>query len=52
MTLAGSSDKPRTKAKMNDLGIIRDGAVAVKDGKIISVGPTNEVLDQLEKGCL
>ncbi len=50
VTLAGSSDKPRTKKKMNDLGIIQNGAVAVRNGGIVAVGTTNEVLNQLERG--
>ncbi|WXG45315.1 MAG: imidazolonepropionase [Candidatus Atabeyarchaeum deiterrae] len=49
-TLKGKSDRPQIKEEMNDLGIIRDGAVAVKDGKIMAVGTTKEVLDKLEKG--
>jgi imidazolonepropionase len=49
VTLKGSSGKPRVKDEMKDLGIIRDGAVAVKGGKIVAVGPTREVLDRLEK---
>lgn len=50
VTLTGSSDKPKIKEEMNNLGIIYDGAVAVKDGKIIAVGPTRQVLDQLNEG--
>lgn len=50
VTLAGSSDKPRTKKQMNDLGIIQNGAVAVRNGGIVAVGTTNEVLNQLERG--
>ncbi|MFX0185185.1 MAG: imidazolonepropionase [Candidatus Hodarchaeota archaeon] len=50
VTLAGSSNKPKIKEEMNDLGIIYDGAVAVKDGKIVAVGPTRQVLDQLDEG--
>jgi imidazolonepropionase len=49
VTLRGSSRKPKVKDGMNDLGIVRDGAVAVKGEKIVAVGPTSEVLDQLEK---
>jgi imidazolonepropionase len=49
-TLKGKSDKPQIKEEMNDLGIIKDGAVAAKDGKIVAVGTTKEVLDKLEKG--
>jgi len=37
VTLKGS-DKPRTKKQMNDLSIIQNGSIAVKDGKIIDVG--------------
>jgi imidazolonepropionase len=50
VTLKGSSDRPRVKAEMRELEIIRDGAVAVKDGRIIAVGKTQDVLDDLKKG--
>jgi imidazolonepropionase len=50
VTLKGKSSKPRVKEKMKDLGIIKDGAVAVKDGRIVAVGTTKKVLDKLEKG--
>lgn len=50
VTLKGTSNRPQVKEEMRNLGIIKDGAVAVKDGKIVAVGTTNEVLDQLEKG--
>ncbi len=50
VTLQGSSEKPKIKKNMRILKIIKDGAVAVKDGRIIDVGSTKEVLDKLEKG--
>ncbi|MHA1214509.1 MAG: imidazolonepropionase [Candidatus Hodarchaeales archaeon] len=50
VTLQGSSERPKVKEEMNDLGIVKDGAVAVKDGKIIAVGKTSDVLKGLEKG--
>jgi len=50
VTLSGFSIKPKTKEKMNELGIIHDGAVAVKNGKIIAVGETNKVKKQLKEG--
>ena len=50
VTLAGSNEKPRTKEKMRDLGIIHNGGVAVRADKIVAVGKTDEVLKQLEKG--
>jgi imidazolonepropionase len=50
VTLNGTSDRPQTKDGMSDLRIIRDGAVAAKNGKIVAVGTTKEVLNRLEKG--
>lgn len=35
-------------AEMSDLGIIEDGAVAMSNGMITHVGPTNEVMKQIE----
>ncbi|MGD0396702.1 MAG: imidazolonepropionase [Nitrososphaerales archaeon] len=49
-TLAGKSDQPQVREGMKDLGIVKDGAVAVKDGRIAAVGTTRKVLDRLEKG--
>ena len=37
-------DKARRGAEMSDLGVIEDGAVAMSDGVITHVGPTEEVL--------
>ncbi len=34
----------------NPLGLIEDGAVAAKDGKIIAVGKTNDVIKQIDFG--
>lgn len=50
VTLQGSSEAPRVGKAMDEIGIINDGAVAVLDGKIVSVGRTPEVLAQLDKG--
>jgi len=49
-TLRGKSDRPRIKEELNDLCIVEDGAVAVKDGKIVVVGTTKQVLSKLERG--
>ena len=38
-----SSGGPRRGADMNDLSIIPGGAVAVRDGLIVAVGPTDEL---------
>ena len=50
VTLKGKSDRPQIKEEMNDLGIIKNGAVAVKEGKIVAIGTTEEVLGKLERG--
>jgi imidazolonepropionase len=50
VTLKGASSKPQIKEEMKNLGIIKNGAVAVKDKRIVAVGTTKEVLDELEKG--
>ncbi len=44
VTLRGGSEKkPLTKENMRQLGIIKKGAVAVKNGKIIDVGKTEQI---------
>jgi imidazolonepropionase len=43
VTLAGENQKPRTGKQMRELGIVRDGCLAVKDGRIVAVGKTPEV---------
>ena len=50
VTLKGTSKKPLVREELGKLGIIRDGAVAVKDGRIVAVGKTSDVLEKLEKG--
>jgi len=50
VTLKGTSDRPRVKDEMSELGIVRNGAVAAKDGRIVAVGTTKDVLGKLEKG--
>lgn len=46
-TLAGNSDRPKTGENMMNLSIIENGAVAIKDGQIVSVGTTEDVLSQI-----
>lgn len=43
VTLAGDSQKPRVGKQMRELGIIRDGCLAVRDGRIAAVGKTSEI---------
>src|ERR1700692_4176651 len=42
VTLAGPK-RPRVGAEMADLAIIRDGAMLTRDGKIDSVGSSDEI---------
>jgi imidazolonepropionase len=43
VTLEGNNQKPRTGKEMLDLGIMRNGALAVKDGTIAAVGSMSEI---------
>lgn len=43
LTLEGSSQTPRTGKQMRELGIIHDGALAIREGKIVAVGKTHDV---------
>jgi imidazolonepropionase len=43
VTLAGGTLKPRTGKETQELAIVRDGAVAIKDGRIVSVGRSAEL---------
>ena len=49
LTLSGGSgaNLPRRGAQMRELGIVEDGAVLVSDGKIVGVGPTDEIRKQV-----
>ena len=44
LTLRGSGARPRRGEEMRDLGIIRQGALAARRGKIVWVGPTADLL--------
>ena len=48
-TLRGGTERPRVRDGMNDLGLVSDGAVAVRDGRIVAVGPTKEVLGKIDR---
>jgi imidazolonepropionase len=43
LTLAGSSQQPKTGKQMSQLEIIRDGAIAIHQGRIVAVGKTPDV---------
>jgi imidazolonepropionase len=46
LTLA-SPDGPKRGAAMKELGIIPDGAVAIRDGRILDIGPSAELRSQI-----
>jgi imidazolonepropionase len=43
LTLADANTGPRTGKQMQELSVIRDGAVAIREGRIVAVGNTREV---------
>jgi imidazolonepropionase len=43
VTLAGGNEKPRVGKQMRDLGIIHNGGLAIKEGRIAAVGKTSEI---------
>ncbi len=47
LTLAGSTERPRTGPALADLAIVDDGAVAAADGVIVAAGPTAQVMDEV-----
>lgn len=48
VTVAGASASPKRGAEMTQIGVIEDGAVAVRGGIIVAVGTTREVLVKVE----
>jgi imidazolonepropionase len=50
LTLSFIKKGPRIKEQMENLGIMEDGAVAVRDDKIVAVGKTEEVLNRIKIG--
>ena len=43
LTLAGTNEKPRIGKQMRELGVVRKGALAIRDGRIVAVGKTSEI---------
>ena len=46
LTLAGPM-RPRVRAEMRELAILRDGAMLIRDGKIAAVGSRSHIEGQL-----
>lgn len=47
-TMSEASQKPKTGREMDDTGLIRDGAVAICDGRIVDVGETKAIADKYQ----
>ncbi len=47
-TLSGSNERPKINEEMKNLGIIEDGAIAISGDRIAAVGPTRDVLSEIE----
>jgi len=52
LTLRGGPEKPRSGKEMRELAIVRDGAVAVRDGRILGIGTTKDILRQFKGGYI
>lgn len=50
ITVANKGSEPVTGEALRDLGIVRDGAVAVRNGRIAAVGGTDEVARAVRRG--
>ncbi len=48
LTLRGYSSKPKIGPELRDLGIIRNGAVVISNGKIVAVGKTSTILKKYD----
>ena len=48
LTLSPSSNRPRRGDEMQDLGIIRQGALAARRGKIVWLGPASDLLTSVK----
>jgi len=48
VSLAGGSQKPRIGKQMREIGIIQNGSLAIRDGKIAAVGKTPEITKQFK----
>jgi imidazolonepropionase len=47
-TIGGGNSGPRAGKAMSRLGVVKDGAVAIRDGRIAAVGATDKVLKEVE----
>ena len=50
LTMHGASERPRIGKEMRDLGIVKDGAVAIRGDEIVAVGTTKDIVNKVDKG--
>ena len=48
LTIRGGTEKPLLGKSMRDLDIIRDGSVAIRNGRVIAVGKTEKIKEEIE----
>jgi len=48
LTIRGGTEKPLLAKRMRDLGIIRNGSVAIRNGRVIVVGKTEKIKEKFE----
>ncbi len=48
LTIRGGTEKPLLGKSMRDLDIIRDGSVAIRNGRVIAVGKTEKIKEKFE----
>ncbi len=48
LTIKGGTEKPFLGERMRDLGIIRDGGVAIRNGRVAAVGKTEKIKAEFE----
>ncbi len=51
LVCVSDDNQPRAGKAQSELNIIPDGAVAIREGKIVAVGPTSHVLHDFPKGA-
>src|SRR5438067_5582902 len=51
VTLSGPK-RPRVGKELSELGIIRDGGILIREGKIDSIGPSDEIEKNLNAKCI
>ena len=48
LAIGGGTEKPLLGERMRDLGIIRDGSVAIRNGRVVAIGKTERIKAKFE----